>query len=184
MSTKNKNKKLALILGSIAVGMIGFGYALVPLYNVMCKTLGINGKTNTSSAAMGALIDKNRKVDVQFLSTMNDNLKQFEFYSKAKRVTLHPGENKLIQYHVCNHTNNPVTVQAIPSVTPALASTHLKKTECFCFEQQRLTAGECMDMPLIFHLDKALPKNIHEVTLAYTLFKARGTQKRQAGRLS
>lgn len=175
---KNKQVKLTTLLVALTLFMLGFGYALVPLYNVMCKTLGINGKTDNKSASLGTVVDHSRTIDVQFLSTINDNLKNFEFYCKKKRVTVNPGENKQITYHICNHTPNTVTVQAIPSVTPAQASTYLKKTECFCFEQQTLMTGECMDMPLIFHLDLALPKNIHEMTLAYTLFKSRSTTHR------
>ena len=65
-----------------------------------------------------------------------------------------------------------MTVQAIPSVTPGYAARYLKKTECFCFNQQTLKAGQSMDMPIIFHLETDLPKKVHELSLSYTLFKS------------
>ena len=63
-----------------------------------------------------------------------------------------------------------MVVQAIPSVTPGIAAKYLKKTECFCFTQQTLNGHEAMNMPLLFHLDEALPSNVNTVTLAYALF--------------
>jgi cytochrome c oxidase assembly protein subunit 11 len=40
-STKALLVKLALVV----VGMFGFGFALVPLYDVFCEWTGLNGKT-------------------------------------------------------------------------------------------------------------------------------------------
>ncbi len=80
-----------------------------------------------------------------------------------------------IAYFARNDSSKVMTVQAIPSVTPSLAASHLKKTECFCFNQQTLKAHQSMDMPIIFHLDNDLPKNIKEITLSYTLFKFKGS---------
>lgn len=79
-----------------------------------------------------------------------------------------------------------MTVQAIPSVSPGIAAKYLKKTECFCFAQQTLPGQSAMDMPLLFHLDRDLPANIKEVTLAYTLFDATGQKKKiaQVGRIN
>ena len=61
-------------------------------------------------------------------------------------------------------------VQAIPSMTPTNALAHFHKIECFCFEQQTLKSQESKEMPMIFRIDNALPKEVHVITLAYTLF--------------
>lgn len=166
---KQANKRLTTKLLVIAVLMFGFGFALVPLYNVMCKTLGINGKTSGTAVAENKQIDKTRTVTVEFLATNNENL-PWEFHPNVKRVQLHPGEMKKISYFAKNDTNRPMVVQAIPSVTPGLAAQYIKKTECFCFTQQTLKGHASRDMPLLFHLDPHLPKNIHTITLSYTLF--------------
>ncbi|MCB1828078.1 MAG: cytochrome c oxidase assembly protein, partial [Coxiellaceae bacterium] len=103
-------------------------------------------------------------------------------------VRVHPGENKLIAYFAKNTTDETMTVQAIPSVTPGRAAKYLKKTECFCFTQQTMKAHEAMDWPILFHIDNNLPKNIHTITLAYTLFDLTHStvriKNKQAGRIS
>ncbi len=42
---KVKHTGLVKKLAVVVVLMFGFGYALVPLYNVLCKATGLNGKT-------------------------------------------------------------------------------------------------------------------------------------------
>lgn len=164
-----KNKRLALFLLAIAVGMFGFGYALVPLYNVMCKALGINGKTGAAVNRSEGSIDKSRTIEIVFLSHIQGKL-NWAFHPLQKKIVLHPGENKRIAYFAENRSEYPVIVQAIPSVTPGRAAKYLKKTECFCFTQQTLKGKASMEMPILFHIDKDLPDDIHEVVLSYTLF--------------
>lgn len=165
-----KTKRLAIILLICAVAMFGFGYALVPLYNVLCQTLGFNGKTSGMvSTDTVSSVDNTRTITVQFLATKNANL-PWKFYPYRTTVEVHPGQNTHIAYFAKNDSDHTMTVQAIPSVAPGPAAKYLKKTECFCFAQQTLASHDTMDMPLIFHLDRDLPKDIHTVTLSYTLF--------------
>lgn len=172
MADYKKIKKVGLWLGIIAILMFFFGFALVPLYDVLCKALGINGKTSNEKQINSTVVDKTRTISMHFVSTRNANLK-WDFYPMIKKLEIHPGQNVKVTYYAKNNTNQTMTVQAIPSVTPGLAASHLKKTECFCFQQQTLKAGESQEMPLIFHIDNDLPKNIHDVTLSYTLFAAK-----------
>ncbi|MBI5447357.1 MAG: cytochrome c oxidase assembly protein [Gammaproteobacteria bacterium] len=165
-------KHLPVTLLVIALAMFGFGFALVPLYTLVCKTTGINGKTaGPSILGEPAEIDTSRWVTIQFLATNNANL-DWKFYPETITLKLHPGENKLIYYYAENLSGQGMTVQAIPSVTPGLAAKHIKKTECFCFTQQTFKAGEKRHMPILFHVDNSLPKNINTFTLSYTLFNA------------
>jgi len=165
------NKRLLAMLLGFTIGMFGFGYALVPLYNVMCKVLGINGKTGgqVSIETSRVHVDKSRTIRVEFLTSVNSNL-PWKFHPKVNSVTLHPGEMRLVNFFAENDTDKTMTIQAIPSVAPGIVAKYLKKTECFCFTQQTLKAHESMDMPVLFHLDPAIPKEIHEMTLSYTLF--------------
>lgn len=156
--------------------MFLFGYALVPLYNVLCNKLGINGKTNLVSEKNNSAIDTSRTITVEFLASNNANL-PWEFHPKIKKIEIHPGEDAVLAYYAKNDSDHTMTIQAVPSVTPGLAAAHLKKTECFCFTQQTLKAHQSMNMPLIFHLDNGLPDNIHEVTLSYTIFEAKNPVK-------
>ena len=171
MAVKN-HVKLVAMLGVIVISMFAFGFALVPIYNSLCKTLGINGKTNTESIAYDAAntkIARNRSVTVQFVATNNSSV-PWAFYPKTRQLVVHPGEIAKLSFYAENKTNQRMTVQAIPSVTPGIAAKFLKKTECFCFTQQTLNGHEAMDMPLLFHLDAELPAEVSTITLAYTLF--------------
>ncbi len=167
----NKHTKLLITLTVIVLGMFAFGFALVPIYNSLCKTLNINGKTNQQAIAYDAntKIARDRDVVVEFVATNNGGV-PWEFYPQKTKIKVHPGEMAKLAFYAENKTNNRMTVQAIPSVTPGVAAKYLKKTECFCFTQQTLNGHEAMDMPLLFHLDIDLPANVKTITLAYTLF--------------
>ena len=167
-----KHAKLGALLAAIVLGMFAFGFALVPIYNSLCKSLGINGRTNSESIAYNAktaTIAHERTVIVEFVATNNSGV-PWAFYPKTYKLAVHPGEIAQLSFYAENKTDHRMTVQAIPSVTPGIAAKYLKKTECFCFTQQTLNGHEAMDMPLLFHLDANLPANVSTITLAYTLF--------------
>lgn len=166
-----KNRKLFGILLAIAIGMFGFGFLLVPIYNSLCKALNINGKTNKEAIAYNPAgkIDYNREITVQFVAT-NNSMVPWAFFPSVNTIKMHPGEMKQLSFYAENKTDYTMSIQAIPSVTPGLAAKYLKKTECFCFTQQTLNGHEAMDMPLLFHIDADLPKNIKTITLSYTIF--------------
>ena len=165
--------KMVLRLFLFSLSMFGFGYALVPLYNVMCQQLGLNGKTLGQQKAYVGAIDTTRTITVEFIATNNSQL-PWSFFPATHEIKLHPGEMKRIAFFARNNTDQAMTVQAIPSVSPGLVARYLKKTECFCFIQQTLNAGEGRDMPLIFHLDPEIPSYIERLTLSYTLFDITG----------
>jgi len=172
MSKKNKHQRLVVLLTVIVLGMFGFGFALVPIYNSLCQTLGINGKTNKEAVVYDASkvkVAKDREVLVQFVATNNSGV-PWAFYPKVQQIKVHPGEIVKLAFYAENKTDHQMTVQAIPSVTPGIAAKYLKKTECFCFTQQTLNGHEAMNMPLLFHLDTELPEKVNTVTLSYTLF--------------
>lgn len=170
MNSPQKNRKLVLWLLAIAIGMFGFGYALVPMYNVLCKATGLNGKiSGPAGASDPSLVDKTRTVIVEFTATGNANI-AFQFYPLVKKIAVHPGENTRLSFFAKNDNHKDMVIQAIPSVSPGVAAKHLKKTECFCFTKQYFKAGEQRIMPILFHVDRDLPKEINTLTLSYTLF--------------
>lgn len=172
---EEKNKKLLRWLAAGALCMFGFGFALVPLYNVLCKQLGINGKVELNRRkaqieAQGITEDFSRTIWVEFVTTMNEQL-PWEFYPLHKRVQMHPGGVINTAYYAKNTTEETMTIQAIPSVTPGRAATYIKKLECFCYEHQTLGPGESAEMPLVFILEDKIPDDVNTLTLSYTLFK-------------
>jgi cytochrome c oxidase assembly protein subunit 11 len=170
---KVKNKKTMIILFFTTLLMFAFAYALVPLYNVLCSTIGLNGKTSSMVAPLQSTknIDYSRTIIVEFIASRNAEL-PWQFYPLVNKITLHPGENKRVAFFAENDSAKTMTVQAIPSVAPGDAAKYLKKTECFCFRQQTLKSKEALDMPLIFHIDKEIPASIKILSLSYTLFDA------------
>ena len=177
--TRPRTTKLVILLTLAVLGMFGFAFALVPIYNSLCKTLGINGKTyQARNAAANKAIQTDRTVVVEFVATNNSGI-PWLFYPKTHRLTLHPGELAKLEFYAENQTEHRMTVQAIPSVTPGIAAKYIKKTECFCFTQQTLNGHEGMNMPLLFRLDADLPAEVHTLTLAYTLFDVTGRTNAQ-----
>ncbi|HYF97700.1 MAG TPA: cytochrome c oxidase assembly protein [Coxiellaceae bacterium] len=175
-TSSKRVKRLVIYLSLAVILMFGFSYALVPLYNALCKQFGVNGKTANYSIANDAVVDENRTIKVEFITTVNGNL-DWEFKPLTKSVEVHPGQNTKLAFYAKNNSGHRITVQAIPSVSPGIAAKHLKKTQCFCFTQQTLGPHEEMTMPVIFHLDNSLPTDIHELTLSYTLFELKDSKQ-------
>ncbi|MFN3578873.1 MAG: cytochrome c oxidase assembly protein [Pseudomonas sp.] len=170
MSEGISTKRLVGRLGLLVVGMFGFGFLLVPIYDVMCEAFGINGKTSGSAYTGSAgVIDENRSVRVQFISTNADGM-VWSFGPEANELILHPGETREMNFIAHNPTNKPMIAQAIPSVAPSKAAAYFHKTECFCFTQQVLQPGETVEMPVRFIVDPGLPREVQRLTLSYTIF--------------
>lgn len=158
------------LLAVLAVGMFGFAFALVPLYEVFCELTGINGKTSAQAvAAITAKPGGDRVVTIQFLAKTSKGL-AWDFRPTEQQIQVRPGEIHTTRFYVRNRTNKAVTAQAVPSVTPGLAALHLKKIECFCFNQQQLAANSEMEMPLQFYIDADLPEDISTLSLSYTMY--------------
>lgn len=166
---KNENKKLILRLVAVIGGMFLFAYALVPLYDVFCDITGINGKTRGQALYESVTIDKNRVVTVEFLTNINRGM-PWEFVSRVKSIDVHPGELNTVLFYAKNRSKFDIVGQSVPSVSPGEAALYLNKTECFCFDQQHLMAGEDIEMPMKFYLDVDIPENITRLTLSYQLF--------------
>ncbi|OGT42392.1 MAG: cytochrome c oxidase assembly protein [Gammaproteobacteria bacterium RIFCSPHIGHO2_12_FULL_40_19] len=172
----NKNNKLLILLTLICIFMFAFSFALVPFYNLLCKTLGINGKTNTSGVINKSATDFSRSITVGFLTTINTQL-PWDFYPKIKQIAIHPGETIKTVYIAKNNSDNTMTAQGIPSITPPLAAKYFKKIACFCFQKQTLQAHQQIEMPVVFYVEPALPRNIHEITLSYSLYQVHSSKK-------
>jgi cytochrome c oxidase assembly protein subunit 11 len=154
----------------VVSGMFGFVFALVPLYDVLCDVTGLNGKTRNERAYVADVgPDLSRTVTVEFLASVNQSM-PWDFRPSVTRMKVHPGEVNQTSFFARNRTAGSMIGQAIPSVTPGLAALHFKKTECFCFTEQKFAPGEEREMPLVFMVDRDLPENISTVTLAYTFF--------------
>lgn len=164
------NGKVIARLLILVMAMFGFGFALVPLYDVFCDVTGLNGKTgNRIELADAPVIDSSRLVKVQFIANLNESM-PWQFKPMTKSIKVHPGQPTTINYYAKNNTQHVITGQAVPSVAPGLAAAYFQKTECFCFTEQKLEAGEEKIMPVNFIVDSSLPDNFNELILSYTFF--------------
>lgn len=171
---RSANRRLALKLAVAVVGMFGFGYALVPLYDVLCEITGLNGKTGRLDAetAAAATVDESRLVTVEFVA--NTNGLPWSFYPVTNKVRVHPGEVIEVDFIAENKAPSPITGQAVPSVSPNEGARYFSKTECFCFTQQTLGPNESKTMPVRFIVSSNLPKQVSTITLSYTFFQSPG----------
>lgn len=176
-----KKQRLPILLGLVVVGMFAFGFALVPLYNLVCSVAGINGIASSggriSESELAGLVDTGRTIMVDFDANVHANL-DWEFRPMVKRMEVHPGKVYQVAYYAQNNSAEAVVGQAIPGVTPWQATAHFNKTECFCFAQQSLQPGEGKEMPLRFVISPDLPAEYEAITLSY-VFMDSGRYKEQ-----
>ena len=180
-SNRQKDNKRVLKLSIIVcILMVGFGFALVPLYDIICDITGLNGKTGVLAAENVKEQTIDHTVIVQFDGTVNSDL-PWSFKPEQFSMEVVPGKLYQTEYIAQNVSTADVTGQAVPSVAPNEASIYFSKTECFCFTEQLLTAGEKKNMPVTFIVSSDIPKDIDVLTLSYTFFnKSRMTAAQQA----
>ena len=164
------NAKTTAKLLTLAVSMLGFAlFIMPPLYDAFCEITGLNGKTGDRYEAVPAAVDTERMVKVQFVASNNENM-PWEFTPGVVEMKVHPGEAVDTVFHARNPTGRDMVGQAIPSLVPFKAANYFHKTECFCFNQQALAAGETAELGLRFIVDPDLPSGVNTITLSYTLF--------------
>lgn len=170
---QRSNVRLAVKLGLVAVFFVGFGFAMVPFYDVICKLTGLNGKTNSVAvvADKNTQIDYTRSVKVEFLSHSMPGV-GLNFNPEGFSMRVHPGEISRMNYTITNATDKVFVGQAIPSITPAVAAQYFEKLECFCFSQQTFAPHETRTMPVVFVVNPKLDPDYGTVTLSYTFFEA------------
>lgn len=164
-------RRLGWKLGLVAILMFGFGFAMVPIYRVVCLRTGFNGTTDRIAADQVSTRDAvaSRLITVEFVTATSADL-PWQFRPDVARIQVHPGQITVATFHVRNLGDSRIVGQAVPSITPNIAAPHFHKIECFCFSHQALAPGESKIMPVQFVVDPGLPDDIHTLTLAYTFF--------------
>jgi len=164
------NRKIVLTLVLVTVGMFGFGYAMLPLYSVLCKVTGLGGRSVQVAKDNSAVAVSDREIKIRFLATTNSGLPWvFQPLVNSKAVRL--GEMSDAMYSAMNLTNEVTLGHATYNVMPPEASLYFVKTECFCFSEQLLTAQQTRQLPVHFFISPDLPERISEITLSYTFYR-------------
>jgi cytochrome c oxidase assembly protein subunit 11 len=167
---KRANRRLVRGLLIMTAGAFAFGWALIPLYDVLCRAAGIgNAEAKSGKSVVREAIDPNREITIEFLAEPA-SVGSFDFRPKVASMRIHPGKLYDTLFYAKNLTQNASVAQAVPSISPSGTAKYFHKTECFCFSPQTFAAGEGRDMPMRFIVDPELPGNVDKLTLAYTFY--------------
>ena len=167
---RQQNKELVSKLVVIVVGMLGFAYAMVPMYRQICQAIGIS--QTRIVAPVNTQVDMGREVKVELLA--NTAGLPWRFEALQRQVTMHPGELVTVRYRVTNTLGRPVTAHANMSTAPINAARWISKQECFCFTTQTFAAGETRELPVVFRVTADAPKDMDTISLSYTFFELPG----------
>ena len=177
---KRANRKLVRGLLIMTAGAFAFGWALIPLYDVLCRAAGIgNAEAKSGKSVVRESIDPNREITIEFLG-QPASVGSFDFRPKVASLRIHPGKLYDTLFYAKNLTQVASVAQAVPSISPAGTAKYFHKTECFCFSPQNFAAGEGRDMPVRFIVDPGLPGNVDKLTLAYTFYDTTATAAAQS----
>jgi cytochrome c oxidase assembly protein subunit 11 len=165
------NNRLAVKLSIVVLAGLLFSFAVAPLYDVLCKKIGLNGRADGSATAFdkNLKIDQTRWVTVIFTGNTMPGL-AWSFHPSQTSLRVHPGEITLTSYEAKNNGADSELGVAVPSVTPELAALYFKKIECFCFKQQTLKSGETRKMPVMFYVKPDLPADVNTISLNYAFY--------------
>ena len=173
LSPKTKTATLAAL---VAAGMVGVGFAAVPLYDLFCRVTGFGGTTMRAdaSALVGEPLILNRTISVRFDANVSPHL-PWSFRPEHPRDTVSIGARDMAIYIAENNSSEPVTGTASFNVTPIQAGKYFTKIQCFCFTEQRLEPGQQLRMPVLFFVDPKImddpdARDIEEITLSYTFY--------------
>jgi cytochrome c oxidase assembly protein subunit 11 len=167
---KRANRKLVRALLIMTAGSFVFGWALVPLYDVLCRAAGIgNAEAKAGKSAVAESVDTNREITIEFLAEPA-SVGSFDFRPKVASMRVHPGKLYDADFYARNLTQAASVAQAVPSISPTGTAKYFHKTECFCFSPQKFAAGEGRDLPVRFIVDPQLPSTVDKLTLAYTIY--------------
>ena len=168
---KRSNRVLVGKLALVVVMMFGFGYAMVPFYEQICKATGLRDIA-VADTVTNTQVDTSRTVRVELDANLNKLPWQFRPLTSV--ISVHPGELTQVVYEVENTSERPMTGQAVPSYGPRLAGEYFKKLDCFCFTKQSFGPHERRQLPVVFVIDSRLPADITTITLSYTFFEVEG----------
>ncbi|KAL5476547.1 COX11_1 [Sanghuangporus weigelae] len=178
---KQRNKTLLMYSTAVILFATGMSYAAVPLYRAFCAATGFAGTpvvgTGKFSPERLVPVSDSRRIRVRFNADTSEAL-PWQFMPQQKYVDVLPGETSLAFYKARNTAPYDVIGIATYNVTPDRIASYFTKVECFCFEEQKLLAGEEVDMPLLFFIDRDVLedpacKDVDDIVLSYTFFRAR-----------
>ncbi|VVT11889.1 cytochrome c oxidase assembly protein [Erythrobacter sp. EC-HK427] len=177
-----RNRKTMAQMFALALGMLGLGFAAVPLYDLFCRVTGFGGTTQVASesearlASMLGLEAGAPEYSIRFdANTARDLPWEFTPVQVTDTVTI--GQRDMAFYTARNTSDRPITGTATFNVEPEQAGRYFNKIQCFCFTEQTLQPGEEIRMPVLYFIDpRALEdenmQGVEQITLSYTFHES------------
>jgi len=164
------NRKLTLKLLGFALGSFAFGFALVPLYDVLCDLTGFGNQKALAERRLSVEApDDSRTITVDFVAEL-PSVGNWEFRPVVSTMQIHPGRLYSTEFMAHNLTGKNTVAQAVPNIAPGQAAGYFRKTECFCFTPQKFAVNEARPMAVRFVVDPAIPHSVDRITLSYTFY--------------
>jgi cytochrome c oxidase assembly protein subunit 11 len=175
----NANKRLFLVLLTVAFGMLGLSYAFVPLYRIFCQALGIpvpSVLVGQEGVPKPPAEPSKRLVTVRFQANNAQGM-PVKLWPDAHRLKVNLGVPTLTAYTAENPTSQTIngvavhTIFAMGGPSGVDINKYIDLQQCFCFEKQSYPPEEMISLPLSFTVTNDLPEGIHTITFGYTLFE-------------
>ena len=171
---EKKNKRIALTVLLVVVGMLALSFAAVPLYDLFCRVTGYGGTTQVSDQVPDTILE--RRVLVKFTTDVDPAL-DWSFKPDMNEVSVQLGQMALMSYNVQNFASKSEMGTAVYNVSPPKAGKYFNKTQCFCFGEQTVGAGQKVNMPVVFYVDPKMAEDrsmddVSVITLSYTYYKS------------
>jgi cytochrome c oxidase assembly protein subunit 11 len=172
-SLAHRNKRVGAIFLTLALSMLGLGYAAVPLYRIFCQQTGFNGTPARSTEAEAAQVKANgQMMEVRFDANTDRGMK-WSFSPEKTLITVPMGEQRLAIFRARNDSDRTIVGQASYNIEPEQAASYFHKVQCFCFTQQTLAPHQEVSMPVVFYVDPRIKQDpdasdVDQITLSYT----------------
>jgi len=124
VSLKEQNRKLSTRLAIVALGMFGFGFALVPFYDQICAALGVNSLVERSELPKNTQVDASRTlmragVAIDGLNCVRKHLSQIKGGGLARRCFAREStKRQLVSLIISDVIGDPLDVIASGPTAP------------------------------------------------------------------
>lgn len=172
---ETRNKKTVMTVFGVVVAMVLLAYASVPLYDLFCRVTGFGGTPGRAAVEAESRDVLDREITIRFRSSTSLNM-PWDFKAEVNEMDVNVGADGFVNFVAHNPTAQPVAGTAVYNVTPLKAGRYFKKIQCFCFEEQILTPGQSVNMPVLFYVDPKIAedanlRDVKTITLSYTFFR-------------
>ncbi|KAI9137383.1 cytochrome c oxidase assembly protein CtaG/Cox11-domain-containing protein [Paraphysoderma sedebokerense] len=184
-SQASRNTNSLYYMSAVLVFGLGLTYTAVPLYRMFCAATGFASSSTHDSSRFSSSnmipMESHRRLRITFNADTSRSL-PWSFSPTQRSVYVIPGETALAFYTAKNNSDKDVIGISTYNVTPGKAGMYFNKIQCFCFEEQKLKAGEEVDMPVFFFIDPEFAMDpamddVDTITLSYTFFNAKTVDK-------